>query len=84
MTHEEQIAILTKNYCTESEAEKHLKRGAVVFEDFETHFFDYMSEWNCSDEEAREFQEMIKTKVPIEDWGVVIDNGKTYYISYCL
>lgn len=84
MTYEEQIEILIKDYCTESEAIKHLKRGTVVFEDFETYFSDYMTEWNCTSEEIEEFKKMIETKKPVRDWGVVENGGKTYYIAYCL
>ena len=40
------IEILMKDGCTKSEAEKHLERGATVFDskDFEIHFDEYMEE----------------------------------------
>ena len=33
MTREREIAILMKDNCTKSEAEKHLKNGSIVFTD---------------------------------------------------
>ena len=35
MTREKQIEILMEDRCTKSEAEKHLKNGTTIFEDFE-------------------------------------------------
>ena len=31
-----------------------------------------------------EIQKMIANKVPLADWGIVEDDGKTYYIAYVL
>lgn len=77
--------------CTRSEAEKHLKRGSTVFEDFEENFDLYMDEWesSCIDEEeytqmVNSYKKMIETGEPVTDWGVVKENGKTYYIQYVL
>ena len=28
--------------------------------------------------------EMVMNKIPVRDWGIVEDNGKTYYIMYAL
>ena len=82
MTKEKKIEILVKDGCTKREAEKALARGSVVFEDFEEAFCDYMNEWDISEEEQERFQEMIKTKRPVEDWGIVEEKGKIYYIMY--
>ena len=45
MTREKQIEILMEDRCTKSEAEKHLKNGTTIFEDFEENFDKYMKEW---------------------------------------
>ena len=76
MTREKQIEILMEDRCTKSEAEKHLKNGTIIFEDFEENFEKYM------DEEV--YRNMIETGEPITDWGVVKLEGKTYYIQYVL
>ena len=82
MTNEKKIEIIVKDGCTKREAVKALARGSEVFEDFEERFSDYMIEWNISEEEQENFKKMIETKRPIEDWGIVDDNGKIYYIMY--
>lgn len=55
-----------------------------MLEDFEEHFNDYMAEWNIPEEEQTEYKKMITDKVPVVDWGIVEDGGKTYYIMYAL
>lgn len=69
-----------------SDAEKHLKNGSTVFEgdDFEKFFDDYMKEWNIEEEDIEEYRKMITDKIPVRDWGIVEDNGETYYIMYVL
>lgn len=78
------IEILMMDGCTRSEAEKHLQRGSAVIDDLEEHSEEYMSEWDMDEEEREKVQEMIRTKKPMTDWGIVQDGGKTYYIAYCL
>lgn len=86
MTKEREIEILMLDKCTKSEAEKHLKDGSIVYEgkDFEKHFNEYMKEWNIEEEDIKEYRKMITEKIPVLDWGIVEDNGKVYYIEYCL
>ena len=84
MTRDREIEILILDRCTKSDAEKHLKNGTTIFEDFEEHFDDYMKEWAIEEEEIPTYRKMIEEKVPATDWGVVEDNGKTYYIMYVL
>lgn len=84
MTREREIEILMQDGCTRAEAEKHLKNGAVVFDDFEENFDSYMKEWDCNDEEKEAYIKMIDSKNPATDWGVVEQDGKTYYIMYAL
>lgn len=78
------IEVLMMDGCTKSEAEKHLKKGAMVFEDFEENFNAYMNEWGIEEEKKEKYRKMINEKTPIEDWGIVEDGGKTYYIMYRL
>lgn len=77
-----EIEILMKDRCTKSEAEKLLKLGATIFEDFEENFNNYMKEWECDEDEIAAYKEMIETGEPVTDWGVVKLDGHTYYIMY--
>ena len=72
--------------CTKSEAEKHLKNGTAVFDgkDFEKNFESYMEEWGIDGDDRAEYKAMIEEKKPADDWGIVEDSGKTYYIMYVL
>lgn len=91
MTREKEIEILIEDRATKAEAEKLLKNGTTVFEDFEENFELYMDEWKSgfSDEEdykkmVSDYKKMIETGEPATDWGVVKLDGKTYYIQYVL
>lgn len=90
MTRAKEIEILMEDRCTKLEAEKLLKNGTTVFEDFEEHFDLYMDEWKEGlDEEdyqkmVSDYKKMIETGEPATDWGVVKLDGKTYYIQYVL
>lgn len=77
-----EIEILMKDRCTKSEAEKALSRGTSIFEDFEEHFNDYMKEWECDEDQIAIYKEMIQTKEPATDWGIIELEGKIYYIMY--
>lgn len=80
------IEVLMKNGYSKRKAEEELKRGTVVFEgeDFERHFDDYMEEWGVDEDEQEKYRKMLEEKIAIPDWGIVEDNGNTYYIMYCL
>lgn len=80
------IEVLMKNGYSKRKAEEELKRGTVVFEgeDFERHFDDYMEEWGVDEEEQEKYKKMLDKKTALPDWGIVEDNGNTYYIMYCL
>jgi hypothetical protein len=88
MTREREIEILIKDRCTRAEAEKLLKNGSTVYEDLEENLEKYLDEWKYLDEEDNNFtdsvEKMVETKQPMVDWGIVNDNGKTYYIEYVL
>ena len=70
--------------CTRAEAEKHLKNGTIIFEDFEQHFESYLKEWDFDEDLESDIRKMVETKKPAPDWGVVEQDGKTYYIMYAL
>lgn len=76
------IAILMMDGCTKAEAEKHLQNGATVFDDFEQNFAGYMQEWNVND--VTPYRNMVDSKKPLPDWGIVESEEKTYYIMYVL
>lgn len=80
------VEILMLDGCTRSEAERHLKKGTIIFDgfDFEKHFESYMDEWEIEEDEREQFKNMINNKVPATDWGVVESEGKTLYIMYVL
>ena len=80
------IEVLMKNGYSKRKAEEELKRGTVVFEgeDFERHFDDYIEEWGVDEEEQEKYRKMLEEKIAIPDWGIVEDNGNTYYIMHCL
>ena len=80
------IEVLMKNGYSKRKAEEELKRGTVVFEgeDFEKHFDDYMEEWGVDKEEQEKYRKMLEEKIAIPDWGIVEDDGNTYYIMHCL
>ena len=84
MTREREIELLMLDRCTKSEAEKHLKNGSTIFEDFEENIESYLNEWNIEDEDKNEYRKMVIDKIPVRDWGIVEDNEKTYYIMYVL
>ena len=84
MTREREIELLMLDRCTKSEAEKHLKNGSTIFEDFEENIESYLHEWNIEEEDKDEYRKMVTDKIPARDWGIVEDNGKTYYIMYVL
>ena len=84
MTREREIELLMLDRCTKSEAEKHLKNGSTIFEDFEKNIESYLDEWNIEEEDKNEYRKMVTDKIPVRDWGIVEDNEKTYYIMYVL
>ena len=84
MTREREIEILMEDGCTRAEAEKHLKNGAVVFDDFEEHLESYLDEWDIEEDDKDEYRKMVTDKIPAADCGVVEQEGKTYYIMYVL
>lgn len=80
----EDLEILMLDNCTKFDAIKHLKNGTMIFEDFEENFYIYMKEWNIEEEELLLYRKMIDEKIPVRDWSIVENNGKTYYIAYVL
>lgn len=84
MTREREIEILMQDGCTRAEAEKHLKNGTVVFDDFEENFEAYLDEWDVEEEDKEAYRKMVADKIPVADWGIVEQDGKTYYIDYAL
>lgn len=84
MTRELEIKILMEDGCTASEAEKHLKNGTIIFDDFEENIETYLDEWDIDEEDREGYKKMITSKIPTRDWGIVEKDGKTYYIEYAL
>ena len=84
MTREKEIELLMKDGDTRSEAEKHLKDGAMIFEDLAENLESYLDEWDVEEEDREAYRNMIKNKIPVADWGIVEDDGKTFYIMYVL
>ena len=80
----EDVDILMLNGCTRAEAEKHLKNGTVIFKDFKDNLESYLDEWDIEEEDREPYRKMVTDKIPVADWGIVEQDGKTYYISYVL
>lgn len=80
----EDLEILMMDGCTYKEAQDLLRNGSVVFRDFEKCFNQYMEEWGADEEQRKAYKKMINEKIPVEDWGIVEFEGKTYYIMYVL
>ena len=80
----EDVDILMLDRCTRAEAEKHLKNGTVVFKDFEERLESYLDEWGIEEEDREAYRKMVTDKIPVADWGIVEQDGKTYYISYVI
>ena len=84
MTREREIEILMEDKCTRKEAEKHLKNGTIIFEDFEENLESYLDELDIEEEDREAYRKMVTDKIPTTDWGVVEQDGKTYFIMYVL
>ena len=84
MTREREIEILMEDRCTRAEAEKHLKDGTIIFEDFAENLESYLDEWDIEEEDREAYRKMVADKIPVADWGIVEQDGKTYYIEYAL
>ena len=84
MTREKEIEILIKDGCTKSDAERHLKNGTIIFDDFEENLETYLNEWDIEEEDRDEFRKMVFDKIPVGYWGIVNEDEKTYYIMYSL
>ena len=80
----DEIKILMMDGCTESEAKKHLERGTMVYSDLPENFERYAEEWQLDEEEREAIRNMIDTKEPAHDCGVVEIEGKTHFIQYVL
>lgn len=84
MTREKEIELLMKDGDTRSEAEKHLKDGAMIIEDLAENLESYLDEWDVEEEDREAYKNMIENKIPVADWGIVEGDGKTFYIMYVL
>lgn len=84
MTREKEVELLMKDGDTRSEAEKHLKDGAMIIEDLEENLENYLDEWGVEEEDREAYRNMIEKKISVADWGIVEDGGKTFYIMYVL
>ena len=84
MKNEMMINVLMTDRCTRAEAEKFLKNGTVVFEDFEENVESYLDEWDVDEDDREPYRKMVANKITVTDWGIVEQDGKTYYIMYVL
>ena len=80
----DEIKILMMDGCAESEAKKHLERGTMVYSDMAENFDKYSEEWRLDEEEREAIKNMINTKEPAQDWGVVEIDDNPYFIQYVL
>ena len=80
------IEILMADGCTKDDAIKHINSGTIVYEDLEENLDSYLDEMKgYNDEEIIEgIKNMVITKDPLPDWGVVNKDGKYFFIAYAL
>ena len=84
MDKQTKIEIMKLDGCTEREAERHIERGSVVFDDLAENLDWYLDEWGIDGDEAAPYHEMVAGGKVLDDWGKVQLNGKAYYIMYVL
>ena len=84
MTREREIEILMDDRCTRKEAEKHLKDGTIIFEDFGENLESYLDEWDIEEEDREAYRKMVTDKIPVAYQLIVEQDRKTYYIDYAL
>lgn len=86
LNREKEIEILMNDGDTRSEAERHLRDGAVIFpdKDLDRNLEDYLDEWDLEEEYRDEYRKMVSDKIPAGDWGVVEYEGEYFYIMYVL
>lgn len=85
MTEMEKVEILladSRSRKTRKEAEKALKNGTIIFEDFEENLERYLDDWGVEEDDREEYREMVRTGKPMEGWGVAENRSETYYIMY--
>lgn len=68
----------------EKEVELLMKDGAMIIEDLAENLESYLDEWDIEEEDREAYRNMIENKIPVADWGIVEDGGKTFYIMYVL
>ena len=80
------IEILMADGCTKDDAIKHINSGTIVYEDLEENLDSYLDEMKgYNDEEIIEgIKNMVITKDPLPDWGVVNKDGKYFFAAYAL
>lgn len=85
MTKEREIELLMMDNCTKFDAEKHLKKWGYNIWRFWRKYRKISWRVECWWERKRRIsKKMVTDKIPVEDWGIVEDNGNTYYIMYVL
>lgn len=88
MTREKEIAILMADKCTRKEAEKHLKKGTIVFESVKD-WYESMDEsiqkvMEEDHDTDREGLLDLAASGMLVDTAVVNYDGNTYFIEYSL
>lgn len=78
------LEVMMMDGCTKLDAEKHLKSGSMVFDDFAENLEMYLDVWDEDADCREELRKMVETGKPADDWGVVKDGEKTYFIMYIL
>ena len=78
------LKVLMEAGHSQQEAMEHLKKGTIVYDDLEEHFWDYVNEWQLDSMGVDALWKMIVYKIAPVDWDCVEFHGKWYYIEYCL
>lgn len=80
MTREKEVELLMKDGDTRSEAEKHLKDGAVIIEDLAENLGSYLDEWDVDEEDRGAYRNMIEKRSLLQA-GELLKMAEKLFIS---
>lgn len=85
---ENELQILSSTGMTESDAKKHLKDGAIIYDldDYLNNFEEYTSPFDFEQEEKEEFKKFLETRKigSYRDNDLTKYDGKYFFIEYVL
>lgn len=83
MTREKEVELLMKDGDTRSEAEKHLKDGAMIIEDLEENLENYLDEWGVEEEDREAYRNMIEKRSRLQTGESLKMAEKLFILCMC-